>query len=163
MWRCVVYVCICYVLVLFVSGGWYSSCSDTQSLFTWQLWQYVVSAAAPYPWFHPFGFGWMNLRSWREWLLNEDPPPWLGILANQALWPSVWKEVVWGEDCIFLQRILSFSPLTYTLGFSHGGVRDNLTHYVHLKRELELLIVFDFLPYPWHTIAIYTTTTILEI
>ena len=24
----------CYVLVWFVSGGWYSSCSDTRSLFT---------------------------------------------------------------------------------------------------------------------------------
>ena len=36
MWRCVVYVYICYVLVLFVNGGWYSSCSDTRSLFTWQ-------------------------------------------------------------------------------------------------------------------------------
>jgi len=36
VWRCVVYVCLCYVLVLFVSGGWYSNCSDTQSLFTRQ-------------------------------------------------------------------------------------------------------------------------------
>ena len=35
--RCVVYVWLCYVLVLFVSGGWYLSCSDTRSLFTWQL------------------------------------------------------------------------------------------------------------------------------
>ena len=24
LWRCVVYVCLCYVLVLFVSAGWYS-------------------------------------------------------------------------------------------------------------------------------------------
>ena len=36
MWRRVVYVCLYYVLVLFVSDGWYSSCSDTQSLFTRQ-------------------------------------------------------------------------------------------------------------------------------
>ena len=36
MWRCVVYVCLCYVLVLFVSGGWYSNCNDTQSLITRQ-------------------------------------------------------------------------------------------------------------------------------
>ena len=28
------YVCLCYVLVLFVSGGWDSSYSDTRSLFT---------------------------------------------------------------------------------------------------------------------------------
>ena len=43
-------------------------------------------------------------------------------------------------------KILSSSPLTYTLGFSYGGVRDNLTHYVHLKRELEPLLGFDSLP-----------------
>ena len=34
--RCVIYVWLCYVLELFVSGGWYSSCSDTQFLFTQQ-------------------------------------------------------------------------------------------------------------------------------
>ena len=34
MRRCVVYLCLCYVLILFVSGGWYSSCSDTRLLFT---------------------------------------------------------------------------------------------------------------------------------
>ena len=33
MWRYVVYVCFCYVLV-FVSGGWYLSCSNTRSIFT---------------------------------------------------------------------------------------------------------------------------------
>ena len=43
-------------------------------------------------------------------------------------------------------KILSYSPLTYTLGFSRGGVRDNLTHCVHLKRELELLLEFDSFP-----------------
>jgi hypothetical protein len=34
---CVEVCCLCvtcYVLVLFISGGWYSSCNDTQSLFT---------------------------------------------------------------------------------------------------------------------------------
>jgi hypothetical protein len=36
LWRHVVYVCLYYVLVLIVSGGWYSSCSDTRSLFTRQ-------------------------------------------------------------------------------------------------------------------------------
>ena len=36
VWRCVVCVCLClcYVLVLVVSGGWYLSCSNTQSLYT---------------------------------------------------------------------------------------------------------------------------------
>ena len=33
LWSCVVYVCLCYVLVLVVNGGWYSSCSDTRLLF----------------------------------------------------------------------------------------------------------------------------------
>ena len=38
---------------------------------------------------------------------------------------------------------LEFFSLTYTLGFSRGGVRNDLTHCVHLKRELELLLGFD--------------------
>ena len=46
---------------------------------------------------------------------------------------------------MFLQYILSTTPLSYTLGFSCGGVRDNFTHYVHLKRELKVLRGFDFL------------------
>ena len=46
-------------------------------------------------------------------------------------------------------RILSFSPLSYTHGFSRGGVRDNLTHCVHLKRELKLLLGFDSLRSMW--------------
>ena len=37
-----------------------------------------------------------------------------------------------------------FSP--YTLGFIHGGMRDNLIYCVYLKRELELLQGFDSLP-----------------
>ena len=48
MLRYVVYVCLCYVLVLFFSGGWYSSCNDTRSLFTGHLSRYMASAAAPY-------------------------------------------------------------------------------------------------------------------
>ena len=48
---------------------------------------------------------------------------------------------------MFLQQILSSSPPpTYTLGLTCGGVRDNLTHYVHLKRDLELLQGFESLP-----------------
>lgn len=42
-----------------------------------------------------------------------------------------------------LQKILSSSPPLYTIGFSCGGVKDNLTHCVHSKRELELLQGFD--------------------
>jgi hypothetical protein len=34
---------------------------------------------------------------------------------------------------------LEFFSFSYTLGFSRGGVRDNLTSCVHLERELELL------------------------
>ena len=41
---------------------------------------------------------------------------------------------------------MSSSPPTYTLELCCGGVRDNLTHYVYLKRDLELLQGFDFLP-----------------
>ena len=44
---------------------------------------------------------------------------------------------------MFLQSILSPSPLSCTLRFSCGGVRDNLIYCVHLKRELELLQGFD--------------------
>ena len=47
---CCVYVCICYVLVLFVSGGWYSSYSETQSIFIRQLSWYAASTATPYLW-----------------------------------------------------------------------------------------------------------------
>ena len=46
----------------------------------------------------------------------------------------------------FCNKISSSSPLTYTLGFSYGRVRDYLTHCVHLKRELKLLLGFDSLP-----------------
>ena len=37
MWMCVVYVYLFYVLILFVKGGWYSSCSDTRLRFTRHL------------------------------------------------------------------------------------------------------------------------------
>ena len=95
--------------------------------------------------FHPFGFGWMNLRSWR------DAPKWgasslAGILAKSSIvsWCVERACVRWRLHVFAIN--LEFSPLTYTLGFSHSGVRDNLTHYVHLKRELELLQEFDSLP-----------------
>ena len=42
------YVCLCYVLVLVISGGWYSSCNNTRSLFTQQLLQYAASACTPH-------------------------------------------------------------------------------------------------------------------
>ena len=85
MWRCVVYVCFWHVLVVFVSGGWYSSYSNTQSLFTRQLSRYVALVAAPYPW----DFIYLDLDGWilevGEMLLSEEPPPWLGILAKSSL------------------------------------------------------------------------------
>ena len=43
----------------------------------------------------------------------------------------------------FCNKTLNSSPLTYTLEFSRDELRDNLTHYMHLKRELELLLGFD--------------------
>ena len=42
----------------------------------------------------------------------------------------------------FCNKILSSLPLIYTLGFSYGEMKDKLTHCVHLKRELELLLGF---------------------
>ena len=53
----------------------------------------------------------------------------------------------------FCNKILSYSPLTHTLGFSRGEVRDNLTHCVHLKGELELLLGFDSLLSTWRCIV----------
>ena len=52
MSRCVNYVWLCYVLVLFVSGGWYSSCSDTRSLFTrhWRWCQIPRGCLLPPQW-----------------------------------------------------------------------------------------------------------------
>ena len=41
MWKCVVYVCFHYVLVLFVDGSWYTSYSDTQLLFIQQFGFYI--------------------------------------------------------------------------------------------------------------------------
>ena len=42
---------------------------------------------------------------------------------------------------------MRFSPLTYILGLPHDGMRDNLTHYVHLERELKLLLGIDILTF----------------
>ena len=154
MWRCVVYVCLCYVLVLFVRGGWYSSCSDTQSLFTRQLSQYAASAATPYP----HGFIHSDFDGWilevGEMFLSEEPPPWLGILAKSSLVSEcVERACVNWRLHVFCIKILSSSLLTYTQGVSRGGVRDNLIHCVHLKRELELLLRFDSLPSLWRCVV----------
>ena len=85
MWRCVVYMRFCHVLVVFVIGGWNSNCSDTRSLFTWQMSQYAASVAKPYLW----DFIHLDLDEWilevGEMLLSEEPPPWLGILAKSSL------------------------------------------------------------------------------
>ena len=50
----------------------------------------------------------------------------------------------------------SFS-IAYILGFSRGGVRDNLTYCVHLKRELKFSIGFDFLPSHFARIPHYSS------
>ena len=103
--------------------------------------------------FHSFRFGWMNLRSWR------DAPRWgASSLACDScqVKPCEW---VCGE-CLCEVKIACFCnkswvllPLLYTLGFSHDGVRDNLTHYMHLKRELELLQGFESLLSLWRCIV----------
>ena len=60
--------------------------------------------------------------------LNKEPPPWLGILAKSSLVSVCELKIAW---CC--NKILSSPPLTYTFGFSRGGLRDDLTHCVHLK------------------------------
>ena len=78
-------------------------------------------------------------------LLSEEPPSWLGILAKSCLVSECMERacVRWRLH-VFAINLEFFSP--YTLGFSCGGVRDNLTHYVYLERELEFLQGFDSLP-----------------
>ena len=101
--------------------------------------------------FHPFIFGWMNPRSWRdapEW----GASPWLGILVKSSLVSECVQRACVRWRLQFLQWILSSSPLTYTLEFSCGGLGDNLTHCVDLKKKLELLQRFEFLPSLWRCV-----------
>ena len=77
----------------------------------------------------------------------------LAFLPSQALWVSAWRELVWVKIACFCNKILSSSTLTYTLGFSRDGVKNNLTHCVHLKRELELLLGFDSFPWLWRCVV----------
>ena len=116
-------------------GDWYTSCSDTRSLFTRHLSRYAASAAAPYL----LGFihldedeeSWM----WRGRLLNEEPPPWLGILAKSSLVSEcVERACVRCRLHVFGINLEFFSPLC-TLRLSRNGVRDSLTYCVHLKRD----------------------------
>ena len=88
-------------------------------------------------------------------LLSEKPPPWLGIIAKSSLVSERVREESSCEVKIacFCNKVLSSSSLTYTLGFSRDGVRDNLTHCVHLKRELELLLGFDSIPSIWRCVV----------
>ena len=77
--------------------------------------------------FQSFGFGWMNPKSVAK-----------SNLVNEYV----------ERTCVRLKLhvyniFLSYSSLTYTLGFSRGGVRDNLIHCAYLKRKLELLQEFD--------------------
>ena len=82
---------------------------------------------------------------WRRRLLSEEPLPWLGILAKLSLMSEcVERACVRWRLHVFVIN-LETSPLTYTLQFSRGGVRDNLIHCMHLKRKLERLQGFDFL------------------
>ena len=54
---------------------------------------------------------------------------------------------------VFAINLEFFSPPTYTLGFFRGRVRDNLTHCVHMKTDLELLQGFDSLPSVWRCVV----------
>ena len=103
--------------------------------------------------FHPFRVGWMNPRGWRDALKWEAVSlAWHSCQVKPCEW-------VCGESLCEVKiacccnKILSFSSLTYIIGFSRGGVRDNLTHYVHLKRELKLLLGFDSLPSLWRCVV----------
>ena len=96
---------------------------------------------------------WMNPRSWR------DAPKWgASFLAWHScqVKPSEW---VCGESLCEVKiacccnKILSSFPITYTLGFSRCGEWDNLTHCVHLKRNLDLLLGFDSLPSLWRCVV----------
>ena len=114
--------------------------------------RYASSVAAPYLW----DFNHLDLDGWilevGEMLLSEEPPSWLGILAKSSLVSEcVERACVRWRLHVFAINLEFFSP--YTLGFSHGGVRDNLTYYVHLKRELELLQGFDSLPSLWRCVV----------
>ena len=109
---------------------------------------YVASAAATYPW----NFIHLDLDGWilgvGELLLSQEPPPWLGILAKSSLLSEcVNKVCVRWRLHVLVIYLEFFSP--YTLGFSRGGMRDILSHCVHLKRKLELLHGFDSLPSLW--------------
>ena len=54
-------------------------------------------------------------------VLSEKPPPWLGILAKSSF-VSEYVERICVRFACCCNKILSSSPLTYTLGFSRGGV-----------------------------------------
>ena len=114
---------------------------------------YAVSASTP----HPEGFIHLELNEWTlrvgEMLLNKEPPPWLGILAKSSLEWVCKQSLCEMKITCCCNKILSFSPLTYTLGFSCSQVRDNLTHCVHLKGELKLLLGFDYLPSMWRCVV----------
>ena len=100
----------------------------THDRYIWHLSRYVASVATPYSW----DFIHLDLDEWilevGEMLLREGPPSWLEIIAKSRLVNECVERacVMW----CFCNEILSSSPLTYTLGFSRGGVKDNLIHLV---------------------------------
>ena len=106
---------------------------------------YAASTAAPYR------LGFIHL-DWDGWILvverkvakwGASSLAWHFCQVKSCKW--VCAESLCKVKVAYFCNKLSFSPLTYILGFSHGGVRDSLTHFVHLKRDLELLWVFDSL------------------
>lgn len=75
MWRCVLYVCICYILVLFVNGGWYMCCNDTQLLFTRHIIFHLYSYFLPIYTILPIYFLFIlylveRLRNYEFWKLK---------------------------------------------------------------------------------------------
>jgi hypothetical protein len=123
---------------------------------TCTLSRYAASAATPH-----MGGGFIHVEldermlGVGEMLLSEEPESSLAWHSCQVK-PCEW---VCGENlcevkiACFCNKILSSSPLTYTLGFSCDEVRDNLTYCVHLKRGLELLLGFDSLPSLWRCVV----------
>ena len=115
MWRCVSYVCFCHVLVVFVSGGWYLSYTDTRSLFTRELSWYAASVVTPYLWdfIHLDLFGW--ILEVGEMILSEERFFWLGILAKSSLVNECVKRTCVGWRLhVFAINLEFFSPYLHS-------------------------------------------------
>ena len=111
---------------------------------------YATSAATSYL----LGFIHLDMDGWILDVEKESPKRGVFFLAWPycQVKPYEWvcgKKLYEVKIVCFSNKILSFPPLTYALGFSRGGVKDNLTHYVYLQRELEFLLGFDSFPSLW--------------